>query len=878
MPLDVEQLLQRLESSGFEKEASTLHVLFSSTAAVARSRPASPQDEQLPARLGPFEVIGELGEGGFGVVLLGAQREPVKRLAAVKLLKRGMDSRSVLARFRGEQQALALMDHPAVATVFESGLAEDGRPWFAMPLVAGVPITAHADLERLGLRERLRLFRRAAEGVLHAHQKGVIHRDLKPANMLVGVEGDVVQPRVIDFGIAKAVEGADPLTSLATMGEALVGTPAYMAPEQVAGQAEVRSDVWALGVILGELLAGARPLDRDPVRGANGVVETARFQRPSLRYQRWLQADRPQASEAAERRGLAPESLMQALQNDLDAIVGRCMEEEPHRRYAGVAELIEDIDRHLDGRPVMARPASLGYRTRRFVGRHRLAVSAGVVTAIALVAATIISLISAWRARDEALASRAVTDFLVETLGSADPWKPEGQQDIRVRDALDAAANKLRDGAFAGQSLQAARVSLAIGSTRLQLGLAAEALPLLDKSLELMRGSSVGDASVVAEVQHQRALCLQALGRAAEGEAPMRESLQLHERIDGRASSPTVRAMNDLALLLKDAGRVDDVEPLLRDALARVRAMPELDEASIASTTGNLGMFLQEVGRAEEARLLIQETLDRNRRRLGADALELSMDYNNLALLQKDLGEVEPAERNMREAIRIMEKGLGPQHPNVALVQINLADTLQRRGRADEAIAVLHQAVSAYEKTYGPTHPEVARAKNLLGFALRDAGNMPQAEANFREAVRVWKATVGNEHPDVASGLNNIARALQDQGRAAEALPISTEAVAIIEKTVAKDDPRRWVFLGRRGSILSDLGQWSAAAQALEQALAGLEAAQAPAARKKTVLEALLQCNQSWAKSDPAANRAAQIKRCEEQLAALKSGGANATQ
>ena len=741
-----------------------------------------------------------------------------------------------------------------------------------------MPITAHADLERLGLRERLRLFRRAAEGVLHAHQKGVIHRDLKPANMLVGVEGDVVQPRVIDFGIAKAVEGADPLTSLATMGEALVGTPAYMAPEQVAGQAEVRSDVWALGVILGELLAGARPLDRDPVRGANGVVETARFQRPSLRYQRWLQADRPQASEAAERRGLAPESLMQALQNDLDAIVGRCMEEEPHRRYAGVAELIEDIDRHLDGRPVMARPASLGYRTRRFVGRHRLAVSAGVVTAIALVAATIISLISAWRARDEALASRAVTDFLVETLGSADPWKPEGQQDIRVRDALDAAAKKLRDGAFAGQSLQAARVSLAIGSTRLQLGLAAEALPLLDKSLELMRGSSVGDASVVAEVQHQRALCLQALGRAAEGEAPMRESLQLHERIDGRASAPTVRAMNDLALLLKDAGRVDDVEPLLRDALARVRAMPELDEASLASTTGNLGMFLQEVGRAEEARLLIQETLDRNRRRLGADALELSMDYNNLALLQKDLGEVEPAERNMREAIRIMEKGLGPQHPNVALVQINLADTLQRRGRADEAIAVLHQAVSAYEKTYGTTHPEVARAKNLLGFALRDAGNMPQAEANFREAVRVWKATVGNEHPDVASGLNNIARALQDQGRAAEALPISTEAVAIIEKTVAKDDPRRWVFLGRRGSILSDLGQWSAAAQALEQALAGLEAAQAPAPRKKTVLEALLLCNQSWAKADPAANRAAQIKRCEQQLAALKSGGANATQ
>ena len=246
--IDVEELLRRLDQRGFADASDSVRSATRASEGEGARASADPQD--LPDRLGPFDIVGELGEGGFGVVLLGAQREPVRRLAAIKLLKRGMDSRSVLARFRGEQQALALMDHRAVATVFESGIAQDGRPWFAMPLVAGVPITDHCDLERLGLRDRLALFREAALGVQHAHQKGVMHRDLKPANVLVGVEGGAVQPRVIDFGIAKAVEGADPLTSLATQGEALVGTPAYMAPEQARGEAEVRSDMWALGVML----------------------------------------------------------------------------------------------------------------------------------------------------------------------------------------------------------------------------------------------------------------------------------------------------------------------------------------------------------------------------------------------------------------------------------------------------------------------------------------------------------------------------------------------------------------------------------------------------------------------------------------------------
>ncbi len=842
--VDLDALLRRLEERGFEDASETLRSATrggGGTGSAALPDQA-PEADPLPDRLGPFEIVGELGEGGFGVVLLGAQREPVRRLAAVKLLKRGMDSRSVLARFRGEQQAAALMDHRAVATVFESGVAPDGRPWFAMPLVAGIPITAHADLERLGLRPRLALFREAALGVQHAHQKGVIHRDLKPANILVGVEAGVAQPRVIDFGIAKAVEGADPLTSLATQGEAMVGTPAYMAPEQARGQAEVRSDVWALGVILGELLCGARPLDRDPVRGSDGRVETARFQRPSERFSRWLRHDPAAAREAATRRGLEPAALPAAVAGDLDAIVGRCLEEEPARRYASVGALIDDLDRHLDGRPVTARPPSAASLAWRFARRHAAAVSAAAVVALTLLVATAVSVRSAVAARREAQAATAVTDFLVQMLGTADPWRPGGQQDVKVREALDAAAKRLERGEFRGRPAEAARIELAIGAARLQLGMAQDALPSLERAVEGVRGA-FGDASPdLAEPLHRLALCLQALGKLPQAEQAMRQSLALSEAGEGRASTAAVQTLNDLGLVLQDAGRGEDAEGSFRQALARLDAVPGADPAVRAGTLGNLGMLLQALGRVDEAQPLIEQALEANRARLGPDELELAMDWNNLGLLQKDRGQLAEAERSLGESLRILRKGLGDAHPNVALVQVNLADALQHAGRTEEAIELLRQAAATARAAYGPDHAEVARADNLLGFALRDAGRPAESEAAFREAVRIWRRTVGPAHPDLASGLNNLARALQDAGRPMDALPVADEAVAMIERTTADDDPRRWVFLGRRGSILTDLRRWSEAQAQLTASLAGLERLQVPEERKRVVRQALERC------------------------------------
>ena len=398
-------LFERLERSGFTKEAQLL------TSSHFTKNGFSPQIEQpdMPGKLGAFEILGELGEGGYGFVYLGAQQTPVKRTAAIKMLKKGMDSQAVLTRFRGEQQAMALMDHPNVATIFESGTSPDGRPWFAMPLVAGIPIDAHCDLEMISIQARVKLFMDACHGVVHAHQRGILHRDLKPANILINFEDRQAIPKVIDFGIAKAVEGADPLSSLTTQAATPLGTPAYMSPEQFGGHSDARSDIWALGIILGELLCGVRPVRRDPVREIDGRISEPQPERPSLRYARLIHEDSEAAMEVAQQRGVTTKILQAQLRGDLDAIVLKCLEIDRDRRYQRVSELLDDLARHMNGEVVEARPPSLLYQTQRLILRQRLQVLTGIIV-VSVVAAAI------------AMSIRSATRAVVAPQIASDPW------------------------------------------------------------------------------------------------------------------------------------------------------------------------------------------------------------------------------------------------------------------------------------------------------------------------------------------------------------------------------------------------------------------------------------------------------------------------
>jgi len=346
---------------------------------------SSPDDRAVPEHksIGSYRLVQKLGEGGMGQVWLAEQTAPLRRLVALKLIRAGISDKVLLERFESERQALARMNHPAIAKVFDAGSTPDGQPYFVMEYVPGVPITVYCDQKRLSIRERIELFAKVCEGVQHAHQKAVIHRDLKPANILVvEVDGKAV-PRIIDFGIAKAISDRDSLASMVTRAGNFVGTPAYMSPEQAApdvADVDTRSDVYSLAVILYELLTGALPFD--PTQWRNEVVyETLRRLReqdpplPSIQFRNRVTTEREIAAVTARLRSTEPQELVSVLRGDLDWITMKALEKDRSRRYGTPTELAADLERYLQNQPVLARPASSAYRVRKYVRRNRAAVT-----------------------------------------------------------------------------------------------------------------------------------------------------------------------------------------------------------------------------------------------------------------------------------------------------------------------------------------------------------------------------------------------------------------------------------------------------------------------------------------------------------------------
>ena len=437
--------------------------------------------------IGPYTLLGVLGEGGMGVVYRVCQSEPVAREAALKILKPGMDSRQIVARFEAERQALALMEHPSIATVYDAGLTEEGRPYFVMELVQGRPITEYCDERRFSVEARVRLFRRVCHAVQHAHGRGLIHRDLKPSNVLVSDRSGEPVPKVIDFGIARAVEpGPDAGTRLTREGLVL-GTPAYMAPEQLLGEAvDVRADVHALGVLLYELLCGALPFDDTAYRGI-AVVGTLERDPPTPSTRLTAVGD---PGETAARRETDPRGLRRALSGELDWIVARAMERDRDRRYETANALAMELDRYLADEPVRAGPPTVRYRARKFMARNRGGVAAGTAAVLALVAGTVAASVGMVRAREaeqEARTAQAeaeeVAGFLTDLFALSDP--NEGGGDVTARELLDRGAASVRT-ELADQPVLQGRMLLTMGRVYRNLQLLDEASVSLDVADSLL--------------------------------------------------------------------------------------------------------------------------------------------------------------------------------------------------------------------------------------------------------------------------------------------------------------------------------------------------------------------------------------------------------
>ena len=729
--------------------------------------------------IGPYHLLERIGQGGMGEVWLAEQKHPVRRRVALKLIKAGMNTREIVTRFESERQALALMDHPAIAKVFDAGSTPQGMPYVVMEYVAGVPITEYCDKHRLAMNERLELFVQVCSGVQHAHQKAIIHRDLKPSNILVTqVDGKPV-PKIIDFGVAKAISQRLTAETMFTHAGALIGTPEYMSPEQANSGSEdidTRSDVYSLGVVLYELLVGALPLDLTEIRDQAFFELLRRIReedapRPSTK----LRTSSEHSSVAARNRGTEPAELDKQLKGDLDSIALKALEKERSRRYSSPSDLAGDIERYLHNEPVLAVPPSLAYRSGKFVRRHRLAVAASAIVALAvfgLIASLVIGSARVARERDranrEAQAAERVSDFLVGAFAISDPDESRGNK-ITAREVLDKGARQIETD-LAGQPALQARLMSTMGKVYEGLGLYEPARQLLDKAIGLQKKTLGPDHQETLASQRMLARILQYQAQYPAAEKLYSETLQKQERFLGSDAMDALRTKANLGSLYNEQGRYADAEKLLSETVkattqASGQNSPETMSAlhSLAIAYDGERQYAKEADIWEELYRLRSQTL-------GPDHPDTVNSMQNLAYVYYKVGKAAEAEKLQRQGLEIGRRVLGNDHPSVLLAIGNLANTLLSEGKPAEAEPLQREALEGRRRILGPNHPETQYAIANLANILSAQKRYREAEALYREALQGEIRVLGDNHPEIAFAWYNLATVEAVQGKRNDAL------------------------------------------------------------------------------------------------------------
>jgi non-specific serine/threonine protein kinase/serine/threonine-protein kinase len=764
-----------------------------STPEDAETRTLRPPDKDFtPGALiaEKYKLLEELGRGGMGSVFRAEQISPIRREVALKIIKLGMDTRQVMARFETERQALAVMDHPSIARVFDAGATETGRPFFVMEFVRGIPIDDYCDRHRLSIRDRLELFIAVCHAVQHAHQKGVIHRDLKPSNILVAVQDEHPIPKVIDFGIAKAIRHQLVAQTLCTEQGQLIGTPEYMSPEQaeMSGlDVDTRTDIYSLGVMLYELLVGTLPFDPRTLRTA-GYGEIQRIlretepPRPSTRVTTLGAGGKA----AAEKRKTEPALMRKELKGDLDWIIMKAMEKDRTRRYATASELAADIVRHLRHEPVTAGAPGTAYRLKKYIRRHKLGVAAAslIVTALlAGIAGTSAGLIKATRAekkaKEEAQTAQQVSDFLVSLFKVSDPSEARGNT-ITAREILEKGSEKIED-ELASQPIIQARIMETIGQVYQNLGLFKLAEPLLKKSLEIRR-NAFGENHYV-----------------------------------------TAAGMMNLAWLYISLRRTGEAESLVRDGIRILEAVLPEDNFLLARGLTMLGMIQRDRGELAPARDNLLRALTICEKTLGPDHERTSYPLYHLGWLHKLTGEYDEAEKYYELALSIMERELGPDHPSVIWCLNDLAVVEDNKGNYSKARDIYTKSLSLGEKTWGPEHPYLSNPLNNLGVLHWRLGEYKEAESCYRRSLAIREKAYGPDNTFVAGSLNNLALLCQETGDYDLAGRCYERALAIYERAGGGDNLGLAENLNNLATLNFFSGQYQQARQRFERALAIFE-------------------------------------------------------
>jgi serine/threonine protein kinase/tetratricopeptide (TPR) repeat protein len=846
------------------------------------------------------------------VVYLAEQTEPVRRRVALKVIKPGMDTREVIARFQAERQALALMNHPNVAAVYDAGATPDGRPYFAMEYVPGEPATAHCDRRRMPIRERLELFILVCEAVQHAHQKGIIHRDLKPSNVLVsddaaerqaGGEGEsrassedrsetgspsppasparaddpaiggrAAVPKIIDFGVARAAgPRVDGQTQYTRQG-ALLGTPEYMSPEQAGDAADIdtRADIYALGVLLYELLTGTRPFDarsieggldelrraireQDPVSPSARVSEAAKQLRSTERPRagsvsglafRPVGCDAPPpATDVAALRSANTEALARTLRGDLDWITMKCLEKDRARRYETANGLAMDVRRHLAGETVLAAPAGSAYRIRKFVRRNRgPVVAAGLLgTTLALgLAGTLWQARAASVQRDAARESEseqrrlaqsesaarreaenararaeAINDFVKEALISSDPERG-GKQDTPVVDAMMNALEGIDAGAFKDDPETEAGLRDTIATILYGNGRAAEAEPLQEQTLEMYQRLFKGDHPAVAMSLGNLALVRLSLGRAAEAEPLAVQSLEMYQRLEHPA---VTIGLNNLASVRQSLGRQAEAELLFAQVLDIRQRLYKGDHRDVALSLNNLAVVREALGRAAEAEPLYVQALEMRQRLFPGDHPDVAASLNNVGYVRQALGRSAEAEPLYVQALEMRQRLFKGDNPDVAASLNNLAYVWASLGRTAEAEPLYEQALEMRQRLFHGDHPEVAESLNNLAYVRQMRGRLAEAEPLYQQALEMKQRLFPGDHPDVALSLNNLAAVKSSLSKHAEAERLYEQALEMRQRVYPGDHPYVAQGFHNLAAVRKSLGRATEAEPLFVQAL-----------------------------------------------------------
>jgi eukaryotic-like serine/threonine-protein kinase len=730
-----------------------------------------------------FQLVRKLGEGGMGQVWLSEQTSPVRRQVALKLIKAGMYDEAVVQRFQSERQSLAIMDHPAIAKVFDAGATPQGQPYFVIEYVPGLPITEYCDQKKLRIPERLELFIQACEGVQHAHQKAIIHRDLKPANILVVEVDGKPTPRIIDFGLAKATTPPIAGESLLTRLGHFVGTPAYMSPEQAdpsVQDIDTRTDVYSLGVVLYVLLAGLRPFEtkqrqKQPLDELLRKLREEEPPRPSTK----VSTDRDTSAATAEARGTEPKQLVSLLRGDLDWIAMKALEKDRARRYGAPSELAADIRRYLNHEPVVARPASPGYRLRKYTRRHRVAVSVAAGLVLLFAAFSVLQTVELrriTRERDRANRERdratRITDFMTGMFKVSDPNEARGNS-VTAREILDKASNDMGTGLAKDPEVQSQMMQV-MAHTYANLGLYARAHELAKRALDARLSILGPNDPKTLESMSQLGGILVREGDA-QAENLERQALLGERRILGPEDPLTLETMDQLAIIVEYEGHYEEEERLEREAIqvGTRKLGPESGQTLRAMT--NLASALWNQGRYAEAEKDDRQLLDVKRRVLGPDHPETLGTMLNLAMSIKQQGRLAEAEQLYREVLASEQRVLGPEHPNTTLAMEGLADVLSTEGRLADAEKLHRETLMISLRTLGPENPATLMYKSNLADLLLREGHVHEAEKLQRETLETQLRVLGPEDPDTLASQSNLARTLIREGRYAEAEKIARE-------------------------------------------------------------------------------------------------------